>query len=160
MSCAPQRRARAEELVDAYRADLVAAGMFAGHPVTSVARTFFAQVGTDGWARLSLQAQCGLPLKERRVVGWLIVTGRLRPSADYLVACRPYVGEIAAHHQRAFHERFTATSAELGFAPFVTRIQWSAIVKTLALGGLSPERATQTALDEGRADRRHRPAPT
>ena len=31
-------RADVEDLVAAYRADLVAAGMFAGHPVTSVAR--------------------------------------------------------------------------------------------------------------------------
>ena len=44
-----------------------------------------------GMGRLPLAAQCALPLKDRRVVGWLIVTGRLRPSADYLVACRPYL---------------------------------------------------------------------
>ena len=56
--------------------------------------------------RLPLAAQCALPLKDRRVVGWLIVTGRLRPSADYLVALRPYLGEVAAHHHRAFYERF------------------------------------------------------
>ena len=107
MSGSPVRRADVEELVAAYRADLVAAGMFAAHPVTSVARMFFIRVGVDGWARLPLAQQCALPLKERRVVGWLIVTGRVRPSPDYLVACRPYLGEVAAHHHRAFHERFS-----------------------------------------------------
>jgi len=71
---------------------------------------FFTRVGPEGWARLPLAAQCALPLKDRRVVGWLIVTGRLRPSADYLVACRPYLGEVAARHHRAFHDRFAATS--------------------------------------------------
>jgi hypothetical protein len=109
MSASPARRPDVEDLVAAYRADLLAAGMFAGHPVTSVARTFFTRVGADGWAGLPLAAQCDLPLKERRVLGWMMVTGRLRPSPDYLVACRPYIGEIAAHHHRAFHERFTAT---------------------------------------------------
>ena len=109
MSRSATPRADVEQLVAAYRADLVAAGMFAGHPVTSVARTFFARLGVDGWHRLSLAAQCALPLKERRVVGWLIVTGRLRPRPDYLVACRPYLGEVAAHHHRAFHERFRLT---------------------------------------------------
>ena len=69
-----------EDLVDAYRADLTAAGMFAGHPVTSVARMFFARVGAAGGRSLPLAAQCALPLKDRRVVGWLIVTGRLRPG--------------------------------------------------------------------------------
>ena len=124
--------------------------MFAGHPVTSVARMFFARVGPEGWARLPLAAQCALPLKDRRVVGWLIVTGRLRPSADYLVACRPYLGEVAARHHRAFYERFAATSAELGFDPIVTRLQWSALAKVTALAGLGPGQVTQAVIDEGR----------
>lgn len=89
MSGSPARRPDVEDLVAAYRADLVAAGMFSGHPVMSVARMFLTRVGANGWVRLPLTAQCALPLKDRRVVGWLMVTGRLVPSADYLVACRP-----------------------------------------------------------------------
>jgi hypothetical protein len=150
VSGSPARRPAVEDLVDAYRADLVAAGMFAGHPVTSVARMFFTRVGPEGWARLPLAAQCALPLKDRRVVGWLIVTGRLRPSADYLVACRPYLGEVAARHHRAFYERFAATSAELGFDPIVTRLQWSALAKVTAVAGLAPGQVTQAVIDEGR----------
>ena len=162
MSGSPARRPDVEDLVTAYRGDLIAAGMYAGHPVTSVARMFFTRVGAEGWARLSLAAQCALPLKDRRVVGWLVVSGRLRPSADYLVACRPYLGEVAAHHHRAFHERFAATSAELGFDRIVTRLQWSALVKVTALAGLGPEQATKAVIDNGRealvaAISRHRP---
>jgi len=156
------RRADVEQLVAAYRADLAAAGMFAAHPVTSVARTFFTRVGVDGWARLPLVEQCTLPLKDRRVVGWLIVTGRVRPSPDYLVACRPYLGEVAAHHHRAFHARFSARSAELGFSPVVTRLQWSALVKVAAVAGLTPQQLTQPTIQAGRealvaAIGRHRP---
>ncbi len=142
--------------------DLVAAGMFAGHPVTSVARTFLTRAGVDGWARLSLAEQCALPLKDRRVVGWLIVTGRLVPSPDYLVACRPYLGEVAAHHHRSFHERFSATSTELGFDRIVTRLQWSGAGQGDGAGRPDPR-----ASDEGRdrpgargAGGRHRPSPT
>ena len=51
MSGSPARRPAVEDLVDAYRHDLQAAGMFAGHPVTSVARMFFTRVGPEGWAR-------------------------------------------------------------------------------------------------------------
>jgi len=162
MNGSPAHRPDIEELVAAYRADLVAAGMFAGHPVTSVARTFFTRVGVDGWSGLPLASQCALPLKDRRVVGWLIVTGRLRPSPDYLVACRPYLGEVAAHHHREFYERFAATSTELGFGPVVTRLQWSALVKVAALAGLTPQRLTQPVIDAQRkaltaAITRHRP---
>ena len=96
------------------------------------------------------------------MVGWLIVTGRLRPSPDYLVACRPYLGEVAAHHHRSFHERFVAASAELGFDPVVTRLQWSALAKVAALAGLTPERLTQPVIEAQRkaltaAITRHRP---
>jgi len=162
VSGSPARYPSIEELVDAYRADLIAAGMFAGHPVTSVARMFFTRTGAAGWAQLPLAAQCGMPLKDRRVVGWLIVTGRLRPSADYLVACRPYLGEVAAHHHRAFHARFAAASAGLGFGATVTRLQWSALAKVTALAGLAPDQVTQAVIDEGRqaltaAIARHRP---
>ena len=150
MSGSPARRPGVEDLVGAYRADLVAAGMFAGHPVTSVARMFFTRVGAAGWAQMPLADQCALPLKDRRVVGWLIVTGRLRPSPDYLVACRPYLGEVAAHHHRAFHVRFAATSAGLGFGATVTRLQWSALAKVTALAGLAPDQVTQAVIDEGR----------
>ena len=161
MSGSPVRCADVEELVAAYRADLAAAGMFAAHPVTSVARTFLTRVGVEGWARLPLAQQCALPLKDRRVVGWLIVTGRVRPSPDYLVACRPYLGEVAAHHQ-TFHARFSARSTELGFDRVVTRLQWSALVKVAALAGLTPERLTQPVIDAQRkalteAITRHRP---
>jgi hypothetical protein len=150
MSGSSVRRAGVEELVAAYRADLVAAGMYAAHPVTSVARMFFIRVGVDGWARLPLAQQCALPLQDRRVVGWLIVTGRVRPSPDYLVACRPYLGEVAAHHHRAFHAWFSARSNKLGFGPVVTRLQWSALAKVAALAGLTPQRLTQPVIDAQR----------
>ena len=111
-----------EDLVAAYRADLLAAGMFAAHPVTSPARSFLTRVGVNGWDNLSTAEQCATPLKDRRVAGWLMVTGRLRPSPDYLVLGKPYLGEIAARHHRVFHRRFITTSAELGFAPRVSRL--------------------------------------
>lgn len=162
MSGSSVRRLDIEALVAAYRADLNAAGMFAETPVTSVARAFFTRIGVDGWAGMPLDEQCALPLKYRRVVGWLIVTGRVRPTADYLVACRPYLGEVAAHLQPSFYERFRATSAELGFERIVARLQWSALAKVGALVGLPPEQLTIAVIQAGREELtaalgRHRP---
>jgi hypothetical protein len=64
MNGSPAHRPNIEELVEAYRVDLVAAGMFAGHPVTSVARMFFTRVGVAGWSALPLATQCALPLTD------------------------------------------------------------------------------------------------
>jgi hypothetical protein len=157
-----RRDPEVERLVAAYRADLVAAGMFAEHPVTSPARSFLARVGVEGWSRLSLAEQCATSLKDRRVVGWLMVTGRVRPSPDYLVLGRPYLGEVAARHHRDFHAHFAATAGELGFDGRSIRLQWSATVKVGVLAGGSPDRLSKARLDAGReqliaAIRRHRP---
>ncbi len=89
MSPSAAQSPEVEDLVGAYQADLAAAGMFAGHPTTSYARSFLSRVGVEGWAALPLDAQCATALKDRRVLGWLMVTGRLRPSPDYLVVGRP-----------------------------------------------------------------------
>ena len=156
------RDSEVERLVAAYRADLVGAGMFAEHPVTSPARSFLARVGVEGWSRLSLAEQCATSLKDRRVVGWLMVTGRLNPSPDYLVLGRPYLGEVAARHRRDFHAHFAATAGGLGFDARSIRLQWSATVKVGVLVGVAPDRVTKVQLDAGRdlliaAIRRHRP---
>ncbi len=151
MNGLPARKHDVESLVDAYRGDLLAAGMFAQKPVTSTARTFFGEIGVQGWAVLSLVEQCSLPGKYRRVVSWLIVTGRVRPTPDYLVVCRPHIGEVAAHLQSAFHERFMATSADLGFGPVVSRLQWSALVRVGALIGLRPEQLSTAVIRDGHA---------
>lgn len=151
MTGLPARKRDVEALVDAYRGDLNAAGMFADKPVSSTARTFFGEIGVEGWTGLSLAEQCALPAKFRRVVSWLIVTGRARPSADYLVVCRPHLGLVAAHLQPGFHDRFRATSADLGFGPVVSRLQWSALVRVGALSGLWPDQLSIATIRDGHA---------
>ena len=59
-------------------------------------------------------AVCG---HDRRLVAWLIVTGRVRPTAEYLVASKLRVGRVAAGIYREFHGRFLEVAGELGFDP-------------------------------------------
>jgi hypothetical protein len=89
-------------------------------------------------------------------------TGRCRPSPDYLVCGRPYLGEVAARHHRGFRAQFAATATELGFDQRSTLLQWSATIKVATLVGVAPDRLTKADLDNGReqlsaAIRRHRP---
>jgi integrase len=163
VSASPASRPEVEELVKVFLADLRSAGMSTRHPIAAYARSFLGRIGPEGWAALSLEEQCAIPLRHRRIAGWLMVTGRLRPSADYLVLGRPYVGEIAARHHRDFHDRYTSVSADLGFTATVTRLQWSALVKIAVLFGATIDQITQDAIDQGRVEltaaiRRHRPS--
>ena len=145
-----ERDPHVEELVAAYRADLEAAGMFAESEVTSPARSFLLRVGVDGFSAMTLDQQLAVWGHDRRLVAWLIVTGRVRPTADYLVASKLRVGKVAASIYREFHERFLQIAAELGFDPKSAELQWWAVAKVAALAGVSPERLTKAQLDTGR----------
>ena len=143
------QRRELEELVDAYRADLVAAGMFAATPGDlSGAHVFHPRRCERLGCKLSMAEQCATPLKDRRVVGWLIVTGRLRPSPDYLVAWQALPRRDRCPSSPAgFINGSVRTSTELGFDPSVSRLQWSALVKVAALVGLTPEQMTKAMID-------------
>jgi integrase len=162
MTAVSARSAEIEAQVEAYRAALLAAGMYADHPVGSVARAWLKRVGVDGWARLDLAQQCATPLSERRLVSWLMVIGQLHPSPEYLIFGRPYLGEVAARHHHPFYVRFCATAATLGFDRRSTILQWSATIKVATLLGRAPNALTQAELESGRDAliaglRRHRP---
>ena len=124
--------------------------MFAENEVTSPARSFLLRLGPDGWAAMTLEQQLAVRGHDRRLVAWLIVTGRVRPTADYLVASKLRVGKVAAGIYREFHRRFLQVAVELGFEPKSAELQWWAVAKVAALAGVPPERLTKAQLDTGR----------
>jgi hypothetical protein len=144
------RDPQVEAVVAAYRADLEAAGQYARKEVTSPARSFLLRVGVDGWAGLSLEQQLAVRGHDRRLVTWLIVTGRVRPTPEYLIASKLRVGKVAAWVYREFHARFLRVAAELGFDQKSAELQWWAVARVAALVGVSPERLTKAQLDAGR----------
>jgi integrase len=145
-----ERDPQVEALVCAYRADLEGAGMFAENEVTLPARSFLLRVGVDGFSAMTLDQQLAVCGHDRRLAAWLIVTGRVRPSAEYLVASKLRVGKVAAGVYREFHGRFLGVAAGLGFDPKSAELQWWAVVKVAALAGVQPERLTKAQLDAGR----------
>ncbi len=64
---------------------------------------------------MSLDQQLAVAGHDRRLVTWLIVTGRLRPTAEYLVASSSGSGRLQRGVHREFHGRFMAIASELGF---------------------------------------------
>jgi hypothetical protein len=137
-----------EAHIAAYRADLLATRQFAGSPMISPARSFLLRVGgVEGFRRLSLSEQCSLSEHESRLVTWLIVTGRLQASAEYLIMSRLRAGRVAAWVYREFHGRFMQVASELGFAAKSAELQWWAVALVAALYGISPERLTKPRLD-------------
>jgi hypothetical protein len=159
-----KRDPQVEAIVAAFRADLEATGQYAENEVTSPARSFLLRVGVEDWPRLSLEQQCAITGPDRRLVTWLIVTGRLQATPEFLVLSGLRVGQVAAWVHREFHERFMPTAGELGFERKPAQFQWWATVRVAAVAGVTPDRLTKADLDTARerlivAIRQHNPHP-
>lgn len=130
-----------------------------------VARAFFARFGdTTGWQQASLIDQLAAQPSCGRFVAWLILTGRLLPSADYLLGCRGHLAFLGDHVHPQLSAEFNLTAEQLGFSPVIARRQWSALLQIAALTGTAPTRLTaeqiSAALTEFRqtADRLGKPS--
>src|SRR6266700_324314 len=130
-----------QALVAAYARTV--AGLGTGPERLWGAKAFCARVGQpDDWIRLTVAEQCALPQRVRTFVAWLLVTGRLRASADYLAAAPHLIGRVAAHQHPALHATFTQTACTLGFTPESARRQWAAVVRVAALHQVTPDQPT------------------
>ena len=104
-----------EALIDAYRADLIAAGHFAENEVTSPARAFLLRIGgPSGWSRLSLEQQFEVSRGARERAG--DVDDHRRPRAAqtrvpgaWLSAARQGRGVGPRRVSPAVHARFVHT---------------------------------------------------
>lgn len=104
------------ELLD-YFESLREAGMYVGTSVVSVARMFFQRIGLDGWSSMSLDEQCDIEPKYRRVVGWLMATVRVQATPAYLVRVPAYLGGISSRLHPEMFATFESCGADLGFGP-------------------------------------------
>ena len=106
----------------------------------------------DGFTAMTLDQQLAVWGHDRRLVAWLIVTGRV--AADGRLPGREQAagrkGRSAASTAE-FHGRFLEVAGELGFEPKAAELQWWAVAKVAALAGVAPERLTKAQLDTGRA---------
>ena len=135
------------ELVADYRSALEAAGM-STHPVRLwPAKAFCSQVGSpEAWSRLSLDEQCTLHPRLRSFVGWLMVSGRLAATPEYLVVGQPKLGRIAQAHHAPLHAVFTTTAHELGYSHSVIEDQWSLLVRVAAMNRQAPDAVSRGQL--------------
>ena len=107
------------------------------------ARAFFTRFAdTAGWQQAPLVEQLDAQSSCGRFVAWLILTGRLRPSADYLLAGRGHLAYLGDHVHPQLSAEFALTAERLGFSPVIARRQWSALLQIAALTATVPTRLT------------------
>lgn len=107
------------------------------------ARAFFTRFHvTDRWEQTSLAEQLDAQADCGRFVAWLIVTGRLRPSADYLLASRGHLASFGDEAHPQLSAQFALTAQQLDFTPVIARRQWSTLLHITALTATTPTRLT------------------
>ncbi|KAF0957016.1 tyrosine-type recombinase/integrase [Rhodococcus sp. T7] len=113
------------------------------------ARAFFARFGDPAdWQRASLVDQLAAEPECGRFVAWLIVTGRVRPSPDYLLGCRGNLASIGDRVHAALSIEFADMSKELGYSVVLARRQWSALLLIAALTATAANRVGDAQIDD------------
>jgi integrase len=137
-------------LADDYLSYLEAGNMHAIGPTASIARVFFERIGPHGWSDMSLEQQCTLAEKYRRIVGWLIVTRRVTVTPDYLVRVSAYLGGVGGRVYPSEFAEFLAAGEELGYDRKSVIQQWSVVAKTAGIFGLPFNGFTNEQFDAAR----------
>lgn len=140
----------AEDLVVVFTDDLVAAGLTPWPSVVGGARGFCARYPTPAaFAAAPVDEQLGLRNHQRRFACWLMVTARMRVSAEYLARADLRLGAIAARHYPDLRASFAEVAHMLGSDDVWIRAQWSALAQLAALHGVRPSDVSAEQLDTG-----------
>ena len=136
--------------VDRFVAALHAAGLTPWRTTEQAARTFCGRLQrAGGWAHLSRARQLEATKKAPAFAAWLMVTGQLTVTADFLSRADLRLG-IAARHYCSGAPWFVTIAERLGLRAADTMLQWSTLAKITALTGTPPDAIGQAEFPRAR----------
>jgi len=142
--------AQAEDLIDAYTAELAAAGATVWPSDVGGARAFCARYPSPAtFSARPVEEQVRLPGHQRRFACWLMVTARMSVSAQFLARADLRLGVAAARYYPALRADFGDTAHTLGSDHPWVLAQWSVLAQLAALHGVRPAQVTAEQLDIG-----------
>ncbi len=144
---------RALDDLDEFAAALTAVGLQAWRSTLGAARTFRGRVDrAGGWDYVALATQLAWMRRARPFVSWLLVTGRLTASADFLALADLRLGLTARKHLPDVHAWFAAATGRVGAPSEDTALQWNALCKIAALSGTRPDEVDTDLFFAARAE--------
>jgi integrase/recombinase XerD len=140
MPAALELSASSVDELDDFACALEAIGVQAWRSTIGAARTFRNRVDqVGGWQQVGLDTQLTWMRRARPFVSWLLVTGRLTASADFLAQADLRLGGTARRHLPDVHAWFTVAAARVGATDEDIALQWNALCKIAALSGVRPD---------------------
>ncbi|MGH9171412.1 MAG: tyrosine-type recombinase/integrase [Acidimicrobiales bacterium] len=150
MSARPPISPDDEDLVALFAAALESSGLVAWKSTIDGARAFCRRYGTP--ARFeSAFLDSPLPQNMRAFARWLLVTGRMQVSAEYLVRFDLRLGVAARRHHSELYELFASSAATLGSDDIWVRAQWNLLAQLGGLHGVVPRSLTAAQVADGGA---------
>jgi site-specific recombinase XerD len=102
----------------------------------------------NGWERACLAEQLAATKVCGSFVAWLITTGRMKPTVDYLVSGRVRLGTFGDLVYPELSISFVFASDQLGYQPLIVRRQWAALIQISVLCGTPPTRLTTALIEQ------------
>ncbi len=126
--------------IDAFTIALEAVGLKSWPSTIRAARTFQGRVEAAGaWDAVDLDTQLEWMRRARPFVSWLLVTGRLQATAEFLAFADLRLGGTARKHLPDTHAWFCAATGRLDATAADTALQWNALCKIAALSRRRPD---------------------
>lgn len=138
--------------LDEFTRALEAVGQHAWRSMIGAARTFQGRIDrAGGWDRVDLELQLEWMRKARPYVSWLLVTGRLTATADFLAVADLRLGLTATKHLPDVRVWFNEAAERVGAAAD-TSLQWNALNKAAALVGVRPDEIDTARFETARSE--------
>jgi integrase len=140
--------AEGEDLLAAFADELVTAGLRAWPSTMGGARAFCVRYASpERFSAAPVYEQLLLRPHLRQFACWLMVTGRMGVSAEYLALADLRLGTVAAHYHPETHARLAATAELLGSDHTWIAAQWNALAQVAAFHGVTPAQVSSDQLD-------------
>lgn len=126
-------------------------GLTAWRTTVGAARTFTGRVQrSGGWDQVPLDTQLEWMRRARPFVSWLLLTGRITPTVDFVALADLRLGVTARRLLPDAHADFTRAACVLGASAADTAIQWNALCKVAVLFGVTPDLVTEAMFHDTR----------
>jgi hypothetical protein len=144
--------AEEQDVLDQYCSELRRLGLRPWRTTRSAAATFSRRLRNGGWQHRRLAQQLALVKVSHAApfASWLIVTGRLRVDARFVVAAGLRLGHAASPYQPLAYERFRQAAARRHIRSADVHLQWHALILLAAAVGLTVDQVDDEAFSIGR----------
>lgn len=139
--------------IERFVADLVAAGRTPWRQTVQAARTACGRIErAGGLERMSTDQQLEVLARAPTFAAWLMVSGRLRASAELVDRANLRLGVAARNYLPVAHRWFVQAAEAIGVSAPDISAQWSTLAKVTALSGVAPDAIGEVELERARLD--------